>query len=436
MAVQQAYVGEISLTFNYKEFQGSAVQSEFVEPERISYVMIEHLYDNEHILPVIYISLNLKSDMYSKIVNTPKTSTFTLTIRKKNKLIKSSASTEVVNDIFTYVTSSSEANYSAKLDSTSYGEAVSYKNITIGLVSAKATNKLRQSYNGIYRNIKESDLINMALDDLPGIIKEDYKYDKEYTSFLIPPLSSRFKLLEFLFDKDPFYDSLFTFYMDFKKSYLISRNGNGVNSKDGKPINININIKEFTAEEANTSGYSIINNGYVININANDAKILVNNSTNKTVNRLVAYSDENEVQTLDINTNNAESSDTKIEFVRTKNAASLKNKIQSSAVMIELFKQSIDGDIFAPNMSFNIRNYKDYRNYDGKYYLYYKKEVYSKVDGDQFTVVCNIGLKKTVSEEVARSSNNTYNILTPIRSSKTTSTNSLKNSLNSRIADR
>ena len=68
MSQQCAYKGKISLEFRYKETANSPVQVKKIESQRISYLMIEHMYENIHILPVVYICLNISSDMYSKIV--------------------------------------------------------------------------------------------------------------------------------------------------------------------------------------------------------------------------------------------------------------------------------------------------------------------------------------------------------------------------------
>ena len=55
MAVQQAFCAEITLAFDYKETESSKVERETIETERISYVMIERMYENVNILPVIYV---------------------------------------------------------------------------------------------------------------------------------------------------------------------------------------------------------------------------------------------------------------------------------------------------------------------------------------------------------------------------------------------
>ena len=111
MSQQCAYKGKISLEFRYKETANSPVQVKKIESQRISYLMIEHMYENIHILPVVYICLNVSSDMYSEIVGTTETSKFHVVVKKKNALSNTSIYRKVLDDEFTYVTSSNSANF-------------------------------------------------------------------------------------------------------------------------------------------------------------------------------------------------------------------------------------------------------------------------------------------------------------------------------------
>ena len=53
MNSDKAYEGEITLAFDYRATETSATRRYPIEAERISYVMIEEIYENERILPVL-----------------------------------------------------------------------------------------------------------------------------------------------------------------------------------------------------------------------------------------------------------------------------------------------------------------------------------------------------------------------------------------------
>ena len=427
MNQQCAYRGKITLEFRYKETANSPVQIKKIESQRISYLMIEHMYENIHILPVIYICLNVSSDMYSDIVGSTETSKFHLTVKKKNALSGTSIYKKVLDDEFSYVTSSNSANYADTLNA---GFVDSYRNIMIGLVSTEMSNQLRKNFNNIYNDVETEDLINLALDGLGSVVKAPLKHNSKFSSILIPPISSRYKLLEYIRLKSPFYDSNYTFYMDFDKTYLIPKNGQAI-SDGTKPNTANILIKNYTSQDAYKDGYTIVNGAYVMNINATDTNMVINNSTSNVTNNIIGYSDYfSEAQNFTIDNNNTVDNTTKTSFVRSNNAAELRNELENNSVMIQLLKQNVDGDIFNPNMCFNVSNYGDYAKYDGKYYLSFKREFYYISENEEFIISSNIGLKMAGNEEIARSTKNIYNpgTLRVTRRRTTTTTNSRYNS--------
>lgn len=404
--VQSAYKGSVSLQFLYQETANSSIQTIDIETERISYLMIEHMYENVHILPVIYICVNMASDVYTKVVDSTETSKFRVVVKKKNALSNTSIYKNVVDDVFTYICSSNSANYADSLNS---GDGTSYKNITLGLVSSEMTNTLRQSYNGVYNNITTEGLVQLAMEGIKNVIKAPLRHNSTFSSILIPPIASRFKLLEYIKNKSPFYDSNYTFYMDFDRTYLIPKNGEAI-SDGSKPNTANITIKNYTSSDAYRDGYSLVNGAYVMNINATDTNMIINNSTSKVSNNIVGYSDNYDTtQNFTIDNNNTADNTTKTNYVRTNNASEIRNELENNSVMIQLMKQNVDGDIFTPNMCFNVTNYEDYSKYDGKYYLSFKRDFYYINTNAEFTITTNVGLKMCGNEEVAQSTKNAYN---------------------------
>ena len=401
---QKAYKGEITLAFDYKATATSQVVRENIEPERIAYLMIEHKYENVNILPVIYVSINLSSDMFTKVVNTPETSKFYLKIRKKDALSKTSIYKKVLEDTFTYVTSTTSANYSEGLNDNVMKDST-YKTIMIGLVSESMTNQLRQSYNGIYNNIDQNKLVKLALDGLGDTIMQPLDYNNKYKSVLIPPISSRYKLLSFLFDKDQFYNSNFTFFMDFNKTYLVSKNATPIEGVK----NVIINIEDYTAADAADDGFTINNGAYILKINANNTNVIVNNALSKVGTNIVNYDAELGVQKFSLNgINNTEGNTSKTIYTRDISAAALKNELDSTSVMLELLKQNIDSEIFTPEKVFDVVNYKDYSKYDGKYILSYKREFFYPSNSGEFILTCTAALKRTGQEELATATEDSY----------------------------
>ena len=409
---RQAYKGEITLAFDYKGNQRMDIKSEYIK-----YLMIERMFENVNVLPVIYVQVALDSELYTKVVSGSDDSKFYLKIRKKDAFSKTSIYTTVLEDTFTYVTSTTNANFDENLE-TKHSADSSYKQIMIGLISAEMTNLMRTSFNSIYSNVDQNSLLrNLALGGLSNVVMQDLDNNVVYDSFLVPPKPTRYRLIQYIFDKSPFYNSNFTFFMDFDCTYLVSKNGVSVGKPDGKPMTVIVNIEDYSDRDSYKDGSTMENGAYVLHVNASDTNLIVNNATPMATNKIVSYWDdipENKEYTI---ANNNVYNTEKTTYVRSNKAAAIKNELDTSAVMLELSKQNIDGDIFTPNKVFNVKNYGDNARYDGVYFLSYKREFYYINEDKEFTVTSNIGLKKTTNEEpigtvgdTSRRVNNSYSV--------------------------
>lgn len=425
MGVQRAFKGDVSLQFRYRANKSSSPVSYEIPSERISYVMVEHLYENKNILPVVYVNINLTSDIYDKVMNGTENSKFRLRLRKKDGLSSTSLFKVMVDDEFSYVTSTSNPNYASGLDDQGLD---AYKGIMVGLVSSSMTNTLRTSFNGIYRKTSTAGLVDIALKGMKGVIKAPIKNSENYDQFMVPPLSSRFKFLEHIFENYPFFNSEFTFYMDFDKTYLIPRNGEPVSGTDG-PDTIIVDIKDYSSEEAYVDGFTIQNGSYIVYVNATDTKMIIDNSVSKVTNNIIGYNDDySDPQNFAVDNENVSDNTQKTTYVRMDHAGMLKQMLESNTVMLELLKQNLDGDIFTPNKSFNVSNYGEYSKFNGRYYLAYKREFFAIDTGGEFTITTNVGLKKA-GTEVPKPLMRTYKTTktnTSTSSSATTTTTSTK----------
>lgn len=382
---RQAYHATVELAFDQN---GNRT---YVNPENIVYIMIEHDYDNQ-VLPIIYVCVSVGNDLYNKIVRYKDTAKFYLNIKKTNQNSTAAVSRSTINGTFNYIPSTTNPNFQQDLVTGDDFLDNSYKRIMIGLVSIELTNKLRKSFNQIYNNIDQKTLVALALEGTNCVI-ENLTYNKRYTSLMVPPLSSRYKMLEFIFDEDNFYDTSFRYFMDFERSYLVSKKGNAINANDGDLSSVIVNIRAVTDNEAYYDGIEVRNGSYYVYINPSNSNVILNEGIEKVANQIVALDDDYTVQTLDLNINNTEGSETKQTFIRASNAAIYKNELETNTITIEILKQHIDGTYFTPNKCITVNNYGEYKKYNGRYIMSYKREFYKCIAGE-FVMSCNVGLKK------------------------------------------
>ena len=422
MATRQAYKATIELAFDYNGTR------ERIPPEKIIYIMIEHDYQNRN-LPIIYVSMSVNGDLYTKITKYKETAKFYLNINKQNINSRSSISRNRISGTFSYLASNTNPNYTDTLNDINNDN--SYQRIMIGLVDIELTNYLRKSFNGIYRNASQSTLVALALEGSKKAVIEPLTYDKSYDQLLVNPITSREKMLQFIFDEDPFYDTRYRFFVDFDYVYLLSKRGNAISAGNGDLENIIVDIKSVTADESYYEGIEIKNGSYYVYINPINSNVTLNEGTEKVANQIIAIDDDTSLQTLNLEINSTIDSSTKQTFVRTGNAALLKNELETNSVNIEIVKQNIDGSTFTPNKSIMVSNYGDYAKYNGKYIMSYKREFYKAVAGE-FIVSCNVGLSKVGNIERAYNTSNksNSNSLASSKSANKKSTAHLKSSAN------
>lgn len=417
MASRQACKGEVDLKFL---LNGTAYP---IQRENISFAMIECNYQ-ENILPTVYISMAVNSSMYTMITRNYESAHFILDIKKTNAFSDNAIFKPVIQGRFKYIPSTTSVNYTDQLNDYVIGADLSYRRITVGLVSMDQINVLRKNFNGIYKNVSQQTLINIALEGIKSVV-ETPKYNKTYDQYILPPVSSRYRMIENLFQKDSFYNTNFQFFYELdKRAYLVSKNGNPVNAGDGDPLNILIDIRDVTSEEVYNNGYEIRNGAYYIYISSKDTNVIVNEATEKIANRVVAIDDESKgVQNLGLVLNNSNDASTSIVYNRLKDAAIYKNELETNSVLVVLQKKNLDSNIFTLNKCINISHYGSYAKYNGRYILSYKREFY-KLTAEGFVITTNIGLKRVSNIEYSMSNYDTVlkSSLAVKNSSITTST--------------
>ena len=362
-----------------------------VAPERIKYIVIDTNYESE-IMPKLYMNISVDTALYDYITNYKDTAKFKLRIERKNLFSKTSISDTIVNETFSYIASTTNADYMRDISEGGIRDD-SYRNIVIGLISDRITDSLRKSFNSIYNNIDQETLVSLATEGL-DIVTEPLSYNKSYSSILIPPIASRNEFLKYIFDYDNFYDTKYLFFMDFKRSYLVSRNGRGVYNSDDPINDVFIDITTLRSNDSFYEGMNMINNSYYLYINPTNSNVIVPDGMGKIGNRLIVVDDDKELEMLDVTLNNNYESTIKDIFVRSDNGSTIKNDMEQENVLVEVVKNQIDGYSFTPNKTYVVNNFGNYSKYNGKYVISAKKEYFRVTAGGDFRTSCYLVLRK------------------------------------------
>lgn len=385
MAAKQAYKTKVQIAFvgsNYIE----------MESDKLEYIVIEHMYE-ERVMPVIYLSISVEVELYTTILQEKDSAKIFLRIQKFNAYSGTSLSKDYIKGQFTYFLPSATPEYSKDLADANSNIDSAYRTLTIGLMDMTIMNTLRKTFGGIVKQVDQHSLVYKAVEDTKIVLKAP-EYNLQYENLYIPPMSSRKQMLDFIFSKDPFYDTEYLYFIDFNTSYLLDRSGVAVSANDGQLNDIIIDIKAVTMEEAYNEGMEERNGSYYFFVNPANTNVAMDVSSEKVSNQLVA-GDESGTVKMDLNINRNTDSSTKQSFRRMGESSAIvyKNATESAQVCIELVKENIDSRYITPNKTFNISNYEGYTEYNGKYILLYKKEVIQGAAND-FASIVTLGIKK------------------------------------------
>ena len=380
-----AYKAHVALSFNCN---GSVFN---IDPNKIVYILIDSDYEN-NVLPIIYVTLAVNEDLYKMINANRDSGTFTLVVQKFSINGNNGLDKTVINDVFNYVPSTQSANYMEDLN---VGlDENNYRRITVGLVSATLVNTLRKSFNGVFNEIDQFTLVSMCMEDTNFVV-EEFRDNAEYEQIIIPPLSTRYQFIKFLFEKNAFYWTKFIFFMDFERCYLVSKEGNPVDAGDGRPSNIIVDIKNITEPSAFYEGVELLDGAYYVYVNPSDAHLVSDEAREQMINNVITVDEDLGNTSLDIDYSGSSSKSVtqKQIFVRNENAALIKNELEFGSSAIQLSKAHMDGSVFTPNKQITVVNYGDNASYNGRYAIAYKKEFFKNA-ASEFVIGTTVGLKK------------------------------------------
>ena len=363
-------------------------QEEVILTEGIKSITTLYNYDNYNI-PIIYIGVNLQSDLYDKMVKYQEEAYITLIISKYESNSHTAIDLNYIKDRFTY-TMTTDANYNKELDEfDSSGDNISqrYKKGYAGLIKIDTTNDNKQVINDIIKKSNMASIIHKYTKHMK-MVMEPLHVDKEFDTLIIPPIDSVAKLLSFLNKQSSFYRNGYRYFVDFDKTYLLSQEGNPVDDGELSFDSMVINVLETTDDASKVSGMRTdrSNNVYIMNIDAMNTNMEIKKSNDKVYNKIMIVTSDGVVreESLDIPRTKDSSDKLRIEKIQSDNADYIdymKHTVEDSTVILHITKTEIDSSTITPNKEYLVNNYNAFKEYDGRYVLSYKKEVFLNKDG-------------------------------------------------------
>ena len=375
------------LTFN------SIDGAQKIDPLLIRHIVVEYLY-LERQMPIVYLSVALTPDIYEAVAESENVSTFFLSLNCADANGTNALSGASFSGEFNYVVSTNEPAYDTPLAEGSKSPDANYRSITLALMATNLLNATRAEkdvndgilVSGVFGEIDSDTLIGKVIDgfekyNLTTIIKAP-QHNNQFDELVIPPMNNRHEIMQFIFDKAPFYNTTFTYFMDFNNAYILDQDKEGcmVNDESGVET-VLFDVKDVTHSTTYDEGAELGDGSCTIHLNPSHVNIYPNKVQDKVANNLVTVDEYGNLDAKELNVNAHVYSDPKYTFKRGGNAQLYKNILESNMVQVMVSKEGLDTSLFTPNKKYVFNNTETSGDYNGSYLLIEKRDIIRNNNG-------------------------------------------------------
>ena len=357
--------------------------------EGIKSIVINYDYDHRH-MPIIYISLNIMTSLYSKLVKGIDTCTLNLSIKKFNTNSTSAAKKTYVSSQFLYFLPDTEQNQTEDLDMPLEDEdaSVPYKEATIGLLDKKLVTNNKMDINRICKNVNMITLAHEITLHMGPMVIEPFDNNEPIGTVIIPPLQSVAQCLRTFNKRKAFYKTSYRYFQDFKIAYILSSRPKGIDIGDGQYVNVIFEIESSNGTERaqQTTGLVIDseNEAYLFYVDAANAKVIKNRGIEKNTTKIVGVTTGGSINNQQLTVNQT-TPGTRYKFERMpyENASyqdTLAGELETNVDQVLVTLTEIDSSLITPNKKYSIKTYEGASDYVGDYVLSQKKDIFLKQD--------------------------------------------------------
>ena len=378
------YRYKISAVFTYDDV--------VIEMPSESIQMLTTNYDyNAYNMPIYYVDFRLNSNLYDMMVLNPETGKIVLTMKKYDNSTVRALNRKIVEQEFSYIMPT-DADYHRPLDKLEVANDKSDDSYKVGTMALIGYNNFEENsvlYNDIIKNSNMISIVHKYTSHMNMVI-EPFTNNEMIDWIIIPPLTSITNLLKFLNDFQPFYDKGYRYFRDFGKTYLLSNSGNPVPDGNDKYNTVVINILDTSDPVSKSIGIDIDKErqAYVMTVDSLDTHMDIDIVRNKEYNTIMGIGNSGQTYTATLNIK-GESDKEKLLLYRTFDdedpqykVNNMKTEIDGSSVVLQLTRTEIDSSIITPNKEYIVQNYREFQEYNGRYILVSKKEVYIQQENE------------------------------------------------------
>lgn len=396
MAKETKYAYDIELSYR------SGGKETSIESAAIQMLMITYEYYTNN-MPAIIMHINLPVLLYNKMVLNYKSSTIYMKISRMEKNAKNPITTKILESEFDYYFASDNLEYDTSLVKESGGRQNSaYRSTAIALLDNSLISYNKTFVNDVIKSATLSSLVVSYVARRPTIM-EPLSNNVSISEKIIPPLDSVSKLLAYLDKAYSLYNSDYIFFMNFNETYLLSTNGNALTVADGNYDSVKIEVVANSTDNPTAYIQGIVKDTskkiHIMQVNSNNIDMRIGKLVDKRVTQLGIVNTMGKFTKENLASKNRESDSTdKIKLFRANQSnnsyiRTLNAQLSNNDALLSISKADIDTTLFVPYKSFYIDNVSEFKEYNGRYAIVNKREVYVAND-DKFYCSANFTFRK------------------------------------------
>lgn len=371
-----------------------------IKTECIKFLIIDHNYEKNY-MPILYVSMKLDKKFLDDMILNCNKNLIMLALNKYDDLTDEKQEIECFRKKFTYflpndVNKNDPIDYNEGNESEHLGNT--YKDVTIGLMCIDHINNNKRDFYFLLKNTTIGVPVEQTMEHFDNLIMEPIGEATIIPQLMMPTQDSVSKTLNALNNIRVLYDTPYRYYQDFNFVYLLSSSGRAIKKQGDIYSSVIIEIEDINSKTANDVGV-ILNKSsktYQIPVNYVNTEIYDNTIVNKSQTDLVGMTSSGTKKTT--LKNQASYSLRKNSTMRLPNdndgmLENIKVAKNNNNFLVYVQKTDLDTDVLSPNKRITIHHIDRYKEHNGGYLMYRKRECYLR-DDTSFILNTMINLKE------------------------------------------
>ena len=373
-----------------------------IKNECLKSLIIDHNYDI-NCMPVMYANLKLDKALVDDMIMNQNKNLFVVTMYKFDKNSDSQYETLCFRKKFIYflpdnVNRMDPVDYNKETEEQMKGDT--YTSLTLGLMCLDHINNNKHKCEITTSGSTQYDIVKYLVSHIKDMVIEPFTYNDRWNQFILPATcsSSVNHALKFLNNQRVFYSTPYRYYQDYDNTYIISSAGKAIDRPNDEYTSVVISIRDVDDVSANNTGL-VINKAtgtYEVYVSYANTQVYDNTLINKSKSKIrgITSSGASDISL----TNTADYLDDKYSSMRLNNdnehmIENIEAKMNSENFLLYFSKTDLDNNLFTLNKRITIRNINRYREFNGTYIMYRKREVYLREDSS-FILTSMVNLKR------------------------------------------